>query len=277
MVGWLARTTALTIISAVCAFAPAKAADLVRPAWAPGSTADWTVTIGVEGRVLPTFEGSDRYTLLPFPLFDIRRAGTPPTFRSPRDGFGFGLLDTGRFRAGPSFKVRLPRRESADSDLRGLGDVNFTLEAGAFAEYWLTPWLRTRAELRQGIGGHHGLSSDLTADVVVPVTQQLTLSGGPRTTITSASAVSPYFSITPQQSAASGLPVYDAGGGFYSAGAGAQARYQWTPQWASHVFVEYERLVGDAADSPLVTRLGSRDQIQVGLGLSYSFDMRPLW
>jgi outer membrane protein len=257
----------------------ASAQDMafVKPIWAPGQKADWTITLGVEGRMVPTYEGSDRYTVVPLPLFDIRRAGTPYRFRSPRDGFGVGIIDSGRFRAGPSFKARLPRRESADSDLNGLGNVDFTLEAGAFAEYWFTPWLRGRGEIRQGFGGHHGVVGDLMADVVAPVSPGLTFSGGPRMTVASGSAVSPYFGVNAVQSVASGLPVYEAGGGIYSYGAGAQARYQWSPQWATHIFVEYERLAGDAADSPIATLRGSRDQVQVGIGATYSFDMRPLW
>jgi outer membrane protein len=215
--------------------------------------------------------------LRPVPIFNIRRAGTPARFRGPRDGLGIGLIDTGRFRAGPAFKVKLPREEGDNSDLRGLGNVDWTLEAGAFAEYWPTDYFRLRAELRQGIGGHHGLVSDVMADVVVPVAPRLTLSGGPRLTLATAAATSPYFSITPTQSAASGLPVYDAGGGLRSWGVGAQARYEWSPQWATHIFIEYERLTGDAADSPLVTQRGSPNQIQVGIGATYSFDMHALW
>jgi outer membrane protein len=249
------------------------------PAWgqlAPPAS-DWTVTIGVEGRVLPGYEGSDSSVLRPVPIFNIRRAGTPARFRGPRDGLGIGLIDTGRFRAGPAFKVKLPRDEGDNSDLRGLGNVDWTLEAGAFAEYWPTDYFRLRAELRQGIGGHHGLVGDLSADLVVPVTPQLTLSAGPRLTLATASAMSPYFDITPAQSAASGLPVYDAGGGVRSYGLGAQARYHWTPRWESHVFVEYQRLSDDAADSPLVSLRGSADQVQVGIGASYAFDVPGLW
>jgi outer membrane protein len=67
------------------------------------------------------------------------------------------------------------------------------------------------------------------------------------------------------------------GGGLRSFGAGAQARYEWSPQWATHIFVEYERLAGDAANSPLVITHGSRDQIQVGMGVTYSFDIRAPW
>ena len=102
---------------------------------------------------------------------------------------------------------------------------------------------------------------------------KLTLSGGPRLTLASDKAVSPYFDITSTQSAASGLPVYDAKGGVYSWGAGAQARYEWTPQWATHVFVEYKKLLGDVADAPLVVQRGSADQVQFGVGVSYSFDV----
>lgn len=268
---------ALAVVLMAGGVASAQAADVSTPAWAPGASKEWTVTIGVEGRATPTFPGSDRYTFLPLPLFDVRRAGTAPRFHSPRDGFGVPILNAGRFLAGPAFKIRLPRRESDDSDLNGLGNVDFTFEAGAFAEFWVTDWLRTRAEVRQGFGGHHGVVADLTADLVMPVTSQLTLSGGPRTTLMTDKAIDPYFSVNSVQAANSGLPVYTASGGFYSWGAGTQARYQWSPQWATYVFVEYERLIGDAGNSPIVTQRGSRDQWQTGLGVTYSFDMRALW
>src|SRR3569833_1468094 len=141
---------------------PAVAAD---SAFKPVTLGNqWTLTLGVEAGVLPTYEGSDRYMIRPFPLFDIRKAGTPPRFHAPRDGFGFGIIDTGTFRAGPAAKIRFPRRESDDADLRGLG-VDYAVEVGGFADYWVAPWLRTRAELRQGFGGHRGLVAGLAADV----------------------------------------------------------------------------------------------------------------
>ena len=75
----------------------------------------------------------------------------------------------------------------------------------------------------------------------------------------------------------SGLPIYDTKGGIRSYGAGAQARYLWTPQWATHVFVEYERLSGEPADSPLVTQKGSPDQVTIGFGVTRSFDIKTPW
>lgn len=270
------KSAAMAVLAATAATALyAPFANAAEPAVPPSR--DWTITLGAEGRVLPAYEGADKLVLRPLPIFRVRRAGSLDKFRSPRDGASISILDVGRFQLGPTLKIRMPRKESASSDLTGLGDVDWTVEVGGFAEIWPTEWLRGRAELRQGLGGHRGLVSDLMLDAVVPVAPRLTLSGGPRMTIVSAKAESPYFSVTPGQSVASGLPVYDAGGGVHSYGVGAQARYAWTPKWSSHIFVEYERLTGDAANSPLVTQRGSRDQIQLGIGTTYSFDVPGLW
>jgi len=164
-----------------------------------------------------------------------------------------------------------------DDALFGLGNVPWAVEIGAFAEYWWAPWLRTRGEVRQGFNGHHGVVADLFVDAVVPVNPQLTLSGGPRITLATTKATSPYFSINAVQSAASGLPTYAAEGGIHSVGAGTKARYFWTPQFATHAFVEYERLTEDAANSPLVTQRGSPNQFTIGFGATRSFDIKQFW
>ena len=243
-----------------------------------GAKGYWTVAIGVEGWGMPRWQGSDgNYIFVPVPLLDVRRAGTPERFHGTRDGFGLALIDAGQFRAGPVGAIRLSRKQGDDTKLLGLGDVDTAYEFGIFAEYMWASWLRTRAEVRQGTGGHHGIVADLTSDAIAPVSRQLTLSAGPRMTLASNSATSPYFSITAAQSAASGLPAFDAKGGVRSIGGGAKARYLWSPQWGTHVFAEYERLTGDAKNSPLVTQRGSADQWTFGAGITYAFDMKAWW
>ena len=275
---WGQRAAMAGAIAAALFPMAVSAADMEPSFKAPPSAYDWTITIGLEGKVEPIFPGSKDFAIRPNPLFDIRRYGTPERFRGPRDGIGFGLIEGSNFQIGPVGALRIPRRESEDrAALHGLGDVPWAVELGGFAEYWFVPWLRSRAEVRQGVTGHHGLVADLFVDAVVPVTPQLTLSGGPRMTLATAAANSPYFSIDAIQSAASGLPIYSAGGGLKSVGAGAQARYFWTPQWATHVYVEYERLTDGAANSPLVTQRGSPDQFTFGFGVTRSFDIKQPW
>ena len=258
--------------------AAVSAADLpVDSGVLPPPSSDWTISLGAEGRLEPSFQGANNYVFRPYPLFDVRRAGTPERFHAPRDGIGVGLIEGSNFEIGPVGVLRFPRKEKDDSALRGLGDVPWAVELGLFAEYWWVPWLRSRVEVRQGFHGHHGTTSDLMVDAVVPVSGQLTLSGGPRMTLATSSAISPYFSVDAAQSLASGLPQFEAKGGIYSVGAGAQARYRWTPEWATHAFVEYERLTGDAANSPLVVQRGSANQFTVGVGVARSFDIKQFW
>src|SRR3984957_15071424 len=258
----------------------AHAADLVPASPAPPPSpppAMWTIEIGAEVRSLPHWQGSDDYSFYPFPLFDARPAGTPPRFHAPRDGFGYAVYDTDTVKAGPVVQVELGRYVRHNPDLAGLGDVGMAAEVGGFVDYWPTHWLRARVELRQGFGGHTGVVSDQTLDLVVPVAPQWTLSGGPRLTEATRDANEPYFGVTPAQSAASGLPVYDPGGGLRSYGIGTQARYQWNPQWASHAFVEYSRLTDGVGNSPVVAARGAPDQAMFGFGTVYSFDMPALW
>jgi MipA family protein len=274
----LGRPGSVALAAALVCPIAAWAADPVPSAGVlPPPAADWTVTIGVEGRFEPDFQGADRNVWRPFPLFDLRRVGTPERFHAPRDGAGIAIYEAGTFQVGPVGLLRSPRLERNDPALQGLGKVDWALEAGGFAEYWAAPWLRFRAEVRQGLTGHHGVASDVMIDGVFAVTPQFTLSGGPRASFASTAATSPYFSIDPVQSVASGLPTFDAKGGAHSLGLGGQARYRWVPQWATHAFVEYERLQGDAASSPLVTQRGDANQFTFGLGVTRSFDIKGFW
>ena len=240
----------------------------------PPLSGDWTVKVGVGGEYRPNFEGANRSMLSPVPIFSIRRAGKADQFRGPRDAAGISFIEMAGFRVGPAFKYVAARNAADFAELRGLGDVNAAVELGGFVEYFPVDWLRGRVEVLQGFGGHHGVVANFSGDLIVPVAPQWTLSGGPRFTLQSTAATAPYFGINAAQALASGLPQFNARGGAHSAGAGAQLRYQYSPQWEVHTYVEYQRLLGDAAASPLVQQRGSPNQLTVGLGASYSFDVR---
>jgi outer membrane protein len=271
-------------IAAAADLPPQSAPPPAAPAAYAPAAPDWIVTIGIEGRVIPAWAGApdSKFGWSAMPLFSVRKAGAPPDFFGPRDSFGFSVLNLGPFRFGPAVKIVWEREASSYTALNGLGNVNFAVQAGGFAEYWPVPWLRLHTELRQGFGGETGLTGDAFLDAVVPF-GQFRWSGGPRVTLQTAAAVSPYFSITQAQSTGStvaglaALPVYNASGGLYSYGAGTQLEYFFNPQWSAHGFTEYERLTGSVADSPLVTQRGSPNQFTFGLGATYSFNMAPWW
>lgn len=80
-----------------------------------------------------------------------------------------------------------------------------------------------------------------------------------------------YFAVTPQDAANSGLAAYAPGGATTSAGVVGSAEYHFTRSWSLTGSLEYHRLFGDAADSPIVAELGSQDQFSATVGIRYWF------
>jgi outer membrane protein len=76
------------------------------------------------------------------------------------------------------------------------------------------------------------------------------------------------FGVTPAQAAASMFPAYDPDGGLRAYRFGATAFRPVWGNWNGLVSLGYDRLTGDAANSPIVE---TRDQYRLGAGLLYRF------
>src|SRR6266436_6021468 len=118
--------------AAIAAFVAALSAPMVASAGESESRAyvlpapayDWTVTLGAEGREEPLFQGSSRERLRPYPIFAVRRYGTPEPFRGPRDGLDIGLIDGGNYQIGPVGQFVWSQRDKASSEaVHRLGNV----------------------------------------------------------------------------------------------------------------------------------------------------------
>jgi outer membrane protein len=234
---------------------------------------EWTVT--AKGNVVasPKYPGSNEFAMFGYPSFSIRRAGTPNTFGAPDDPISMALIRSGGLRIGPSFRYIGSRSASDDIELLGLDKVPWTLETGAFVEYWPTEFLRGRVDVRYGFHGHKGVVADFGLDGLMR-SGPWTFALGPRMRVVSGSYQDAYFTVTPAESIASGLPAYRAGAGVNSLGLAGFTSYKFNPQWEVTGYVRYDRLIGDAADSPITRRTGSPNQWTIGAILGYSFDIR---
>lgn len=233
--------------------------------------AGWTISLGPGVAYVPTFPGSDEMELRFWPLVDVRRTGTEAQFETPDDSFGFGIIGNRSLRVGPSFNIQNGRDE--EDAIAGIGNVGTTIEAGVFAEAFLADHFRLRADVRKGFGGHRGLVADIGADAIAgKPSDRFHASIGPRLRFADGRYVRAFYGIDTAQSAATGLPVYDSGGGLHSAGALTFTSYQLSPSLGVQAYARYDRLLGDAKDSPLVkSSAGSRNQYEAGIGLAYSF------
>jgi outer membrane protein len=264
----MTRTSLLLSAGAACVgllfAAPASAQDEGR---------GWTVTVGPGAIYKPKFPGADEMGIGIWPIFSVRRSGTEPKFATPDDSFGISLVDSGSIRLGPAANIDTGRDE--DDAIEGLGDINWSIEGGAFAEaFMMDRHFRLRGEVRKGFGGHKGLIADLAADAIVGSPSEAVFSIGPRARFTNGRYNRSFFGIDEEQSLATGLPEYDPDGGLYSAGALAFANYQFSRAIGIRGYARYDRLMGDAKDSPIVqSEIGSRNQYEVGLGMTFTFDV----
>ena len=231
----------------------------------------WILTFSADLSLAPAYPGARTRSLQPSPGFSFRRAGEAEEFGAPDDGIDVSLFDAGWLKAGPVAKLASARDQSGNAELRGLRFVDWTLEAGAFAELWPMEKLRTRAEIRQGVNGHGALVASLGAEWVEKA-GGLTFSAGPRATVGGGRYTRTFFSVTPAEAAANGrVAAYRADGGLTSLGAIAAATYTISDKWSGTLYAGYDRLAGVAARSPVTSQLGSRNQFAAGAILSRSF------
>lgn len=228
------------------------------------------IRVGLGAQMVPKFPGSDEHA--PRPMIDVSIADRDGTFdfEAPDESFGFSLIgDDAGFGIGPAVNFE-GSRKAKDVDAP-LEKVDFTVEAGAFIQYSITPSFRLRAEGRKGLGGHDGWIGTISADYIARDGDAWLFSIGPRLTLADDTYHRSYFSVSPVDSLASGLPEYDADGGILSYGAAAGAEFQLSQSWGLFGYAKYDRLTGDAADSPITRALGDRDQFSGGIGLTYTF------
>ena len=230
----------------------------------------WIVTVGGGAQFVPKYPGSDEVGLAPMVIGRLRREGSPLPIGAPDDGWGFGLLGhDSAFDFGPAVRFQ-SKREEEDVGAP-VGEVGFTVEAGGFAQVYLGRSFRIRVEGRRGIGGHEGWNGDVALDFVATDGNTYVFTIGPRARIADGNYHDAYFGVTPAVSLATGLPVYDPGGGFHSVGVTAGLTHMLGRNWGVYGYAGYDRLIGDAADSPIVRTLGSRSQLSGGLGLFFTF------
>jgi outer membrane protein len=239
----------------------------------PPAEQGWRVDLGAAVLAHPLYPGSKVERVLPIP--SIQAAYGDRFFASLQDGVGYNLFRWKGFEAGPVANFAFPRDESDKrAALKGLGDVDFTIEGGGFVRYDFSPFVSAKVEARQGLNGHKGLVVDASFDLNAPplLNNRLFLSAGPRLSYYDQSYAQAYFGVTKLQSARSGYGAFRPGDGD-KASLGLAAVYRVTDRVTWTAFGDYGRLGGDIDKSPLVRGpYGTRDQYAVGSALTYRFN-----
>lgn len=217
----------------------------------------------------PTWPGSKKLGFGPYLDLSRERVGTEFEFEAADESFGAPLIHSGNFAFGPSLGF-IGKRSAADVGAN-LPSVGLSIEAGAFAQISLTRDVRLRAAARKGLSGHRGIVGEISADYIARDGDDWLFSIGPRVTLGDGKYQRAYFGVSPSAAATSGLAAFDIDGGVHAVGMSAGYLRQLSTHWGFAAYARYDRLVGDAARSPIVRHSGSRSQPSVGVALSYTF------
>lgn len=237
------------------------------------SAAATDLKVGGIGLVKPTYEGSDSYEVvgapLIFPVFSATASGTLSV--NGADDVRLRLLNQGGFEAGVLGGYAFGRDEGDGLLLRGLGDVDGGFIAGGFLAYRIGG-TSLDVSYHRIVSGDTGGFFRLGASHTYEISRQLSAKIRVGTTYADDDYMSEYFGITAAQAATSvaGLTAFNAEAGFKDVHVLLGLTYDITDRWTVMGGVGYKRLIGDAADSPVVE---TEDQFSATFGATYRFSL----
>ena len=208
----------------------------------------------------PAYLGSDDQEASPWLILRNGSLSRPTPEGQTTDGFSVV----------PSFNY-IGRRDPDDHKaLTGMDNISAAGEIGARFGYDFGD-TSSYVSLRKGFGGNDGLRGEFGAKYRLDTTDRLTLWGKAEAKYGNDDFTQTYFGVTDAEAVTSRYSAYSPDGGIYAAAIGLEARYKLTDDYALLGEVNYTRLLGDAADSPLVE---SKGQPVVRLGVVRHFDFR---
>lgn len=264
----------------------ADAVTVATTAAQPSQKGDgWSTSVGAGAIWGPAFSGSSDYQMMLVP--DIRVAYGDTFFASVGQGMGYNFEVNSEWVVGPLVKFDFGRDSDGESTFRvagdtskaliGFEDIDSTVLAGGFARFDRDMW-SAKVELLKGMNGHEGMIADISIDYKVRFGGSEAQPGppvfiatGPRMRWANDDYTNTYYGISAADSLGSGLPTYTAGGGIASIGWSASVVMPLSRKLALIGFAGYDKLMADAADSPLIVQRGSENQFSAGAFLSYRF------
>ncbi|MEM9029572.1 MAG: MipA/OmpV family protein [Pseudomonadota bacterium] len=229
----------------------------------------------------PKYEGSDEHDVYGIPLI-IPDFGSSYRLPGVADRFEFRGIDDVRFKllnryygfeAGPLAGYAFGRDEDDGDLLDGLGDVDDGFIVGGFIGYRWYGLLFDVSYHRQVTGDVDGGQLRFGLSSKVPVSDRVILTGRVGATYADDDYMAAYFGVSESQSNNSGanLSEFDAEAGFKDIHLETGATIDLGYNWQLLTKLRYSRLIGDAADSPVVE---TEDQFSGTVGLTYRFRVR---
>ena len=250
--------------------------------------------IGLGAQSAPRYDGTGSRKVRAFPVLQVQWSNG--IFVSGMSA-GMHLSDSPTFEFGPLLAVLPGRDERGGGNgigsvvettsfvlvnpiekqlmlrgqrLGGMDEIATRLQAGAFANYYLTPdWRLTGSGLAGSGRDHDGVRVQLGLQrLAAPIAEHHTLSLAAGLSLVNRKDNATWFGVTQAEAERSRFAYYRPGGGLQDVHVGARWTWAWTPSWMLTSNVQVKRLLGDAANSPLVER---PTNVTVSAAVAYRF------
>jgi outer membrane protein len=189
------------------------------------------------------------------------------------------ILDNERFHFGPLVRYRFGRDSDVDDAVvKTMEEIDDTVELGAFVKLSnrLSDDPRHRLNLIGDVtfdvgGEHDGYFASARITYFRPIARATVIHLGAGLSYASDDYMDTYYSVDTTDNALSGLPLYEASSGMHDYRVSFGLMQHLTPNWHLGIGARYQRLVGDAQDSPVVDLRGDKNQWIYGVGLGYAW------
>jgi outer membrane protein len=245
--------------------------------WAVPDTSGFDNIVGVGALMLPDYQGSDDYTFTAAPMAQFKFSGERYVQIIGNKLF-INVLDHPNFELGPKLVYRFGRDDVEDMRVDKMKKIDGSVEMGGFLGYKrvfdgdIRHRMNAHIDVTQDVSnGHDGWVIDMAALYWKPVSQALDLGVRGNFTVASDDYMKTYFGVNPGNVKTSGLKSHVAHGGAKDIGLAGMGLYHFSENWHLGGTLLYQRLLGDAADSPVVSQRGSANQLYGGFSLLYSW------
>ena len=244
------------------------------------------LSVGVGAGLGPSYDGSDDYVVFPAPIVQGKLGGIGISPRPAGLALDF-LPDSGdgpNFALGPSVRLRNDRHSQIEDEVvKRAGKLDRAFEIGVAAGVSfpkvMNPYdsLSINTDIRWDVAGaHEGMVVEPSVTYFTPLSRGMAASLSIGAEFVDDSYADYYYSVSPTQSAASGLPQYSASGGLNSIGTNLLLAFDFDGNLANGGLAlvavgGYSRLLNDAKETPYTSLRGSADQFFGALGLGYTF------
>ena len=232
------------------------------------------LSVGAGFAYIPEYEGANDYMAVPFPLFSLDwNSGQYVRLV----GLDIEANILGKKHKNWEFGPKLSFKPGRDNDIENINvanleEIDFSISAGLFAQYKFAKGFDVRGEYTHDISGvsEGGVADFELGHTWIKKNNRLITRVAATTSLATENYMDTYFGVNPDNLGTSLLPFYDLDGGIKDVGLKLTTTYFLNQKWILAGQVGLVELLGDAADSPIVTT-GTSTQFVGGVSVMYRF------